>query len=165
MAFSSINHIGWILCRLLVRINLWIIYFIIYFFLNFLIINILNKNNFFFLNQIFSTKINPIIYFIFSVNILSLGGLPPLLGFLPKWLLIVFIRTNYANFIILLIIIITIVTLRFYINITLRAFIVNYSKIKWFNNYVSIYHIIITTTLTLLSTLRLIFISTINFRF
>lgn len=163
--FSSISHIRWILSRLIIRINMWTIYFSIYSFLNCLIISIFNINNFFFLNQIFNSKINSRIYFRFSINLLSLGGLPPFLGFLPKWLVVIFIRLNNINFIVLVIIVITLVTLRFYINITIRALIINYSKTKWLKTYSTSLINNAIFLLTFLSIFSLIFISFINFRF
>jgi len=62
------------------------------------------------------------------VNFLSLGGLPPFLGFAPKFIVaeaIIFI--NYY-FLLIIFIIINLVTLYFYLRISFSAFLIKSSK-------------------------------------
>jgi len=95
MAFSSINHLGWILAAIIYRESLWLIYLLIY---STLLINLTLLFNIFkisHINQLFSLFFkNNNLKFILSINLLSLGGLPPFLGFLPKWLVI---QANVLN--------------------------------------------------------------------
>jgi NADH-ubiquinone oxidoreductase chain 2 len=137
LAFSSINHIGWIITAIIFNENLWLIYFFIYSFLNFCIIYLFKIFQLFYLNQIYSLFINS--YFLkFSLltSILSLGGLPPFLGFIPKWLIIqslIFIKINFIN---LFLICISLITLFYYLKISFSAFILNYNEFNWnFKNY------------------------------
>lgn len=152
LAFSSINHISWLLIAEYYRNNLWIFYFLLYRIINVSIIIIFKIFNLFHLNQIFlSNKNNLIIKFCFFINFFSLGGLPPFLGFLPKWLIIENIIKSKIFFLIFFIIIITLITLFFYTRLTISAFILSYSSIKW--NY---FYTLIKTPLNLTLLLNLI---------
>nr|YP_009128358.1 NADH dehydrogenase subunit 2 [Tribolium confusum]AJP09522.1 NADH dehydrogenase subunit 2 [Tribolium confusum] len=89
LALSSINHIGWMLSSLMTSISLWLIYFLIYSLINLNIILIFNKTKTFYLNQLNNiTSMNKLTKFIVMLNFLSLGGLPPFIGFMPKWFVI-----------------------------------------------------------------------------
>nr|YP_009470459.1 NADH dehydrogenase subunit 2 [Rhadinosa nigrocyanea]AVF96874.1 NADH dehydrogenase subunit 2 [Rhadinosa nigrocyanea] len=87
MAFSSINHTAWMLASMLSYTKMWMIYFSVYSIMNIFIITIFNKFNIFYINQLNSVDLKSIKYLI-MLNILSLAGLPPLVGFMPKWLVI-----------------------------------------------------------------------------
>nr|YP_009741697.1 NADH dehydrogenase subunit 2 [Thaumatosmylus hainanus]QID76376.1 NADH dehydrogenase subunit 2 [Thaumatosmylus hainanus] len=133
MAYSSINHIGWMLSTFMISNYFLMIYFLLYSFLSFSIIFMFHYFNVFFINQCFNLMNNsPILKFSFFCNFLSLGGLPPFLGFLPKWLVIQNLALNYS-FMIFIMVILTLITLFFYIRITYAAFMLNYSNIKWFS--------------------------------
>jgi len=152
IAYSSITHIGWIISLAsLHKLIATIIYFIIY---SLLISPI------FLLFQKFSVRtrisINkliikvPIIQFISPVLLLSLGGLPPLTGFLPKWITIILISDSNP-YIILLLICGAIINLYFYLNITFNILLspniltipINKPKIKSINILISISTIIL----------------------
>ena len=92
-------------------------------------------------------------------NLLSLGGLPPFLGFLPKWLVIQYTTINIQLFILIIIIIITLITLYFYLRVSYSAFILNYTEIN-FINYIQFNKISIICYLTIrfISIFGLIFI-------
>nr|ARH54793.1 NADH dehydrogenase subunit 2 [Trigonopterus sp. AH-2016] len=122
MAYSSINHTGWMLSSLLSSINVWFYYFTIYSFINFNIILVFNKYHIFYFNQL--TKLlnfNKKLKLLFSMNFLSLGGLPPFLGFLPKWLTINFLVNKNFIALSLILILSTLVSLYFYTRITLSS--------------------------------------------
>lgn len=133
IAFSSINHIGWIIRRLLFNENIWLIYFSFYFILLINIFLFFNFLNIYYINQtfinLFSNKYLKIIFFLL---LLSLGGLPPFLGFFPKWIIIELIISKNLYFMIFIIVIFTLITLFFYIRITYTAFLLNNKKINWF---------------------------------
>nr|YP_010166738.1 NADH dehydrogenase subunit 2 [Porhydrus obliquesignatus]QRV62842.1 NADH dehydrogenase subunit 2 [Porhydrus obliquesignatus] len=127
LAYSSINHIGWLLSSFLINEIIWMIYFFIYSFINLSIIMTFNKINTNMLKQLYSTmNFNPLMKFFIFMNFLSLGGLPPFLGFLPKWMIIQNLSFNFflLNF---LLIMMTLITLFFYIRMT-------YSSIMMYNN-------------------------------
>nr|AUQ23308.1 NADH dehydrogenase subunit 2 [Pachyrhinus yasumatsui] len=123
LAYSSINHMSWMISALLNSITIWIYYFLIYSFINMSIVLIMKNFNIFFLNQLsmiftHSKKIK----FIFMMNFLSLGGLPPFLGFLPKWLTINNMIDNKHYFLAILLIMFTLISLFFYLRITFSSF-------------------------------------------
>nr|AND95994.1 NADH deshydrogenase subunit 2 [Onthophagus tricornis] len=144
LAFSSINHLSWMISSMLFFETIWMFYFLTYMIITFNIIMILKKLNVFHLNQLFSTLNNfPMIKFFFNLNFMSLGGLPPFLGFMPKWLTIQMMVKMNMLFISLLIIVMTLITLFFYMRIvTLSMIILTNNKIpinnetysKSFNN-------------------------------
>nr|AUW38606.1 NADH dehydrogenase subunit 2 [Symphylus caribbeanus] len=94
MGYSSINHLGWMMSLSKVKNN-WMVYLIVYSSMVGLLCwmfdqyNIVHINQMANMNMSFTEKMN---YF---VAMMSLGGLPPFLGFLPKWLVIqTFIESN-----------------------------------------------------------------------
>lgn len=132
IAFSSINHLGWILAAIILSENLWIIYFYIYSILSITITFLFNTFKIFHINQFFSRFINSFyLKFFILIPLLSLGGLPPFLGFLPKWLVIQSITLNNQYFIIFLIVCITLLTLFYYLRICYSSFIINYWTTNW----------------------------------
>nr|YP_008757728.1 NADH dehydrogenase subunit 2 [Cavariella salicicola]AGF93745.1 NADH dehydrogenase subunit 2 [Cavariella salicicola] len=140
LAMSSINNSTWMLIAILMNENLWINYFWIYSILNFLIIKMLNNYNINYMNQMKFFNLN----FFFKLNmlmmILSIMGLPPMLGFLMKWMLIKTLIFNKMYFILMMLIILTILNLFFYIKMT-YFLLFNFNLFnKWFlqnkkNNY------------------------------
>lgn len=133
IAFSSINHIGWIFIRLIFNESVWFNYFIFYRIFSISIIIIFKNFNIFFINQIFLLKINYYHKITIFCSFLSLGGLPPFLGFFPKWIIIQFIL-KFRILLLLIIIFCSLVILYFYLRICYSAFIIyghfNIIKIK-----------------------------------
>nr|ARH54806.1 NADH dehydrogenase subunit 2 [Trigonopterus sp. 5 AH-2016] len=115
MAFSSINHMGWMIAALICSMNLWLYYFMIYSLINISIIMLFNKYHMFYINQ-FSKLFayNKNLKLMFMCNFFSLGGLPPFIGFLPKWLVINYlVKFNFTSLSTILVIL-TLMTLYFY---------------------------------------------------
>nr|YP_010166673.1 NADH dehydrogenase subunit 2 [Mystonectes coelamboides]QRV62764.1 NADH dehydrogenase subunit 2 [Mystonectes coelamboides] len=125
MAYSSINHIGWMLSTFLINDMLWIIYFSIYSFMSLSIIQIFNKFNLFMLKQVFNMMNSKyLIKFFLITNLLSLGGLPPFLGFFPKWIIIQNLSLN--NFLMItFMIMMTLITLFFYLRIAYSSIMIS----------------------------------------
>ena len=134
IAYSSIGHLGWIISAIIIRNNLWLIYFIIYSLLNIAVLYLFYNQSIYQLSQAYFIKNNATIKFSIIIRILSLGGLPPFLGFLPKWLVIQGLSLQYSFFILLFIVIITLMTLYFYIRVIFRAFIFMSQENKWARN-------------------------------
>nr|QBF01183.1 NADH dehydrogenase subunit 2 [Stegana latigena] len=132
MAFSSINHLGWMLMALNSNEIIWMIYFLMYSFLSFTLIFMFNNYKIFHFNQMFSLFFNSkILKFILFMNFLSLGGLPPFLGFLPKWLVIQQLSLENQYFLLFTLIMTTLITLFFYLRICYSAFMLNYYENNW----------------------------------
>lgn len=139
IAYSSINHLGWIIASIQINESLWIIYFLFYCFLSFNLIFIFNIYSVSHINQLFSIFFNnkQVKFFIF-INFLSLGGLPPFIGFIPKWIVIQQITYNNQLILIFIIIITALITLFFYLRLCYSAFIINYFELNI--NYISNIH-------------------------
>nr|ARH53818.1 NADH dehydrogenase subunit 2 [Elaphrus cupreus] len=131
MAYSSINHLGWMLSSFLNNEMIWMIYFSIYSFISMTLILMLNKFNIFYIKQMFMLmNKNILIKFSMLLNLLSLGGLPPFLGFLPKWMIIQYL-SNYM-YLILFMILMTLITLFFYLRIAYSSLILSHNEM-YFN--------------------------------
>nr|AEY80443.1 NADH dehydrogenase subunit 2 [Apsiphortica xui] len=132
MAFSSINHLGWMISALTFSETIWMIYFFIYSFLSFTLTFMFNIFKIYHLSQLFSSYFNSkILKFIFFMNFLSLGGLPPFLGFLPKWIVIEQLTFNNQLFSLLILTVSSLITLFFYLRICYSAFMLNYFENNW----------------------------------
>lgn len=153
LAFSSISHLGWIGSIIYFNSSLWLDYFRIYCFTRFILCLsfwILNLNYF---SQLTLTK-NINHKFIIFVNILSLGGLPPLLGFLPKWIAIIVVRSSFPILVIL--IMSRLITLYFYTRLCFRTFTLYLQSIVWFQKNKQTKNFYVLRILTLLSLIGII---------
>nr|YP_004935244.1 NADH dehydrogenase subunit 2 [Arachnocampa flava]AET13069.1 NADH dehydrogenase subunit 2 [Arachnocampa flava] len=136
MAFSSINHMSWMLLTIIFNETLWLFYLLSYFFLSFCLIFIFHINQMFYLNQLFNMVYIPFWFkFFFMINLLSLGGLPPFFGFLPKWFVINMMILNNQYFIILILIFMSLITLFFYLRICYSSFMINYENMNFNYNF------------------------------
>nr|WFS78625.1 NADH dehydrogenase subunit 2 [Phyllozelus siccus siccus] len=132
LAYSSINHAGWMMGSMLLTDDLWMIYFLIYSLLNYTIIVHLNQLNVFYSPQAFlyykyDASLKVVAYCLF----LSLGGLPPFLGFMPKWLVIHTLIMSNHTFLALVLVMATLITLFYYIRLLIPGFMFVYQFSPW----------------------------------
>nr|ARH54000.1 NADH dehydrogenase subunit 2 [Stomis pumicatus] len=133
MAYSSINHLGWMISSFLNSEMIWLIYFLLYSFISITLISMLNMFKIFYLKQMYSfMNKNILIKFSLLLNLLSLGGLPPFLGFLPKWMIIQYLSNNYM-YLLFFMIMMTLITLFFYMRIMYTSLILFHNEMN-FNN-------------------------------
>nr|QBF00315.1 NADH dehydrogenase subunit 2 [Stegana sp. 1648 JL-2019] len=165
MAFSSINHLGWMLMALNTNESIWIIYFLMYSFLSFTLTFMFNNFKIFHFNQMFSLFFNSkILKFIYLMNFLSLGGLPPFLGFLPKWLVIQQLSLDNQYFMLIILVMSTLITLFFYLRICYSAFMLNYYENNWMiNMYSNSFNYYLYVILSFFSIFGLMMISILYF--
>ena len=126
IAYSSITHIGWIIALIYKNISIpTIIYFRLYVILVIPIFLLINRINAKTINQLNSrAKSNNNQYIIIPILLLSLGGLPPLTGFFPKWFAIYLISPS--SFILLMSLIVgSLINLYYYLNITFSSILRN----------------------------------------
>lgn len=89
IAYSSISHIAWILARRAISNRLTAIYFAFYSFITIILIlpiKSIAKSTTSEFN--ISTQLSNNLSSSTILHLLSLGGIPPLLGFIPKWIII-----------------------------------------------------------------------------
>nr|YP_010491852.1 NADH dehydrogenase subunit 2 [Ocypus graeseri]UWM92638.1 NADH dehydrogenase subunit 2 [Ocypus graeseri] len=159
-AYSSINHIGWMIGSMFVFETIWIYYFLIYTLISLNIILIFFILNIFYLKQLFiSMNNNFIMKFFFVFNFLSLGGLPPFIGFFPKWLTIENLIVSNLFLLAFTMVVLTLLTLFYYVRIMFSTLVMNMMEINYlidakFNqfwtlvsNFMSIFGFLICTVL------------------
>nr|QVY57857.1 NADH dehydrogenase subunit 2 [Trissolcus japonicus] len=95
LAYSSINHMSWMMIINLTIEKMFFIYMFIYTSINMMLMKTLEWMNIKFINKIFSTKISFSNKMIMFLTILSLGGIPPTIGFLIKWSSIFSLKMNF----------------------------------------------------------------------
>nr|WOR80771.1 NADH dehydrogenase subunit 2 [Pygoluciola sp.] len=130
MTFSSINHMGWMMSGMLTEKTTWMVYFIVY---TITTINItLMMKNIFYLNQLFPTLNNsPSMKMFFMLNFMSLSGIPPFLGFLPKWMVIQTLIENKMFMLTLIMIIFTLIMIYVYMRIIMTSLIMKSNQPNW----------------------------------
>nr|YP_010729895.1 NADH dehydrogenase subunit 2 [Parnassius hannyngtoni]WEF74766.1 NADH dehydrogenase subunit 2 [Parnassius hannyngtoni] len=162
MSFSSINNLGWMLAALMMTENLWIFYLMMYSFLISIMCFFFNMLNIYYINQLFIVNMKFSLKMSLLINFLSLGGLPPFLGFFPKWIIINFLIMNKLFMISFIFIMMSLIMLFFYIRIMYSSIMFNYLKMKWFKNFMKNYLLMIMNIFSMISLLGMI-ISTFMF--
>nr|QFK68872.1 NADH dehydrogenase subunit 2 [Graphium doson] len=157
MSFSSINNLGWMITALMISENLWFMYLFLYSFLISIMCFFFNILNIYFINQLFIINMNFKIKFYFMINFLSLGGLPPFLGFFPKWIIINFLINNNMNFISFIFIMMSLIMLFIYIRIIYSSVIFNFFKMKWLKMFIKNNNLMLINIFSMISLLGMIF--------
>nr|URW97156.1 NADH dehydrogenase subunit 2 [Crocidura foetida doriae]URW97195.1 NADH dehydrogenase subunit 2 [Crocidura foetida doriae]URW97208.1 NADH dehydrogenase subunit 2 [Crocidura foetida doriae]URW97221.1 NADH dehydrogenase subunit 2 [Crocidura foetida doriae] len=137
MAYSSIAHMGWMMAILIYNPNLSLLNLLIY---------ILMTSSMFMLLIFTSTTSTlslsltwnktPIITMTSLITLLSLGGLPPLTGFMPKWMIIQELTKNNSVILPTLMAILALLNLFFYMRLTYSTALtmfptMNNTKLMW----------------------------------
>nr|ALO70344.1 NADH deshydrogenase subunit 2 [Atheta gagatina] len=155
LAYSSINHMAWMISAMFFSETIWFFYFITYLILTLNIVIMFKLMNIYYYNQLLiSMNSNLLMKFMFSLNFLSLGGLPPFLGFYPKWLTIQYMISLNWILLVFIMVMLTLLTLFYYMRLIFNVLVltnneINYFKMPLFNNVI----IIIFNTLSLSSLL------------
>nr|QTZ20361.1 NADH dehydrogenase subunit 2 [Spodoptera picta] len=136
MAFSSINNLGWMIMSISISETLWIFYFMMYSFMISIMCFFFYILNMYFINQLFINNMNFLIKINILINFLSLGGLPPFIGFFPKWIIINFLINNNMYLMTFIFVMMSLIMLFFYIRISYSTIMFNYMKNKWFKIYI-----------------------------
>nr|YP_010024722.1 NADH dehydrogenase subunit 2 [Colias fieldii]QOQ35012.1 NADH dehydrogenase subunit 2 [Colias fieldii] len=136
MTFSSINNLGWLLAAMMISENLWLMYFIFYTFLILIMCFMFFLMNVYYINQIINLNLNILLKISLFINFFSLGGLPPFLGFFPKWMIINYLMYNNLYLINFIFLMSSLIMLFFYIRIVYLSILLNFFKLKWFKIYI-----------------------------
>nr|YP_010319223.1 NADH dehydrogenase subunit 2 [Parasesarma eumolpe]QJH91604.1 NADH dehydrogenase subunit 2 [Parasesarma eumolpe] len=133
IAFSSINHMSWMMIAISTGDVFWFIYFIIYTFILFSITSMFFNLQMFTLSNLIQSDQNSIMHSILiSFNLLSLGGLPPFTGFIPKWMLIQMMVNMNMYIPLFFLLFSALITLYFYLRVIIM-FIILLNPIMNFN--------------------------------
>nr|UYL27236.1 NADH dehydrogenase subunit 2 [Alectorobius spheniscus] len=128
LAFSSISHMAWIMTLMLISSNFWMIYLTLYSLITFSIILIMKTYKIDFIN--FNKKINMNVNFFIIIMLLSLGGMPPTLGFMMKWITLKIILKNFISISIPLIMS-SLINLYFYLRLSYNSMLKFMNFHKW----------------------------------
>nr|QLY89472.1 NADH dehydrogenase subunit 2 [Limnia unguicornis] len=132
LAYSSINHLGWMLIAMTSSEILWLNYYSFYVFLSFIVVILFNFMGVGSLNQLFSMPFHSLaIKFMLFLGILSLGGLPPFVGFFPSWMVIEQLILNSQFVMVFILVLCSLVTLFFYLRLGYSAFVIGHSESNW----------------------------------
>nr|YP_009351755.1 NADH dehydrogenase subunit 2 [Nasutitermes macrocephalus]AQP30611.1 NADH dehydrogenase subunit 2 [Nasutitermes macrocephalus] len=132
LTYSSINHTGWMLIALTTSENLWMVYFAIYSTLALTVVSAIKLSGVSFINQTMMTnKETALMKFMMFTSLLSLGGLPPFLGFLPKWIVIQAMITNNMAPLATIVVVTSLITLYYYLKISYSSFMILNTEPKW----------------------------------
>nr|UJG45462.1 NADH dehydrogenase subunit 2 [Ceraclea annulicornis] len=135
MSFSSINHLGWMMSAMILNFNIFLIYFINYTMLNFILCKMFHLLNIKILLNMFLSNFNNNYKIILLINFLSLSGLPPFLGFFPKWLVIMNLMINNHYTLMMILIMTALINLFFYLRILISTFMLSHNQLKWMINF------------------------------
>lgn len=118
LAYSSIHHLGWIIIVGILNNSRWILYLVIYGIVLFRVVVLLFKDDIIDLRYFYMSKYK----IIYIIRMLSIGGVPPLLGFYLKWIALVNIISIGIIYLFILIIV-SVVILYVYIRIIYDVYI------------------------------------------
>nr|YP_010952696.1 NADH dehydrogenase subunit 2 [Trapezia lutea]WMQ53116.1 NADH dehydrogenase subunit 2 [Trapezia lutea] len=134
MAFSSINHMSWMLIAIFISDFMWLTYFTFYILISLSIIVFFNSfHSYYFSDLLNLSYSNPYFSLLLPLNFLSLGGLPPFTGFIPKWFMIQNMLMNEMFFPLLFLILSALITLFYYLRI-LMPFILFINPVLFTNS-------------------------------
>nr|YP_010611020.1 NADH dehydrogenase subunit 2 [Histiotus macrotus]WAQ70498.1 NADH dehydrogenase subunit 2 [Histiotus macrotus]WAQ70511.1 NADH dehydrogenase subunit 2 [Histiotus macrotus]WAQ70524.1 NADH dehydrogenase subunit 2 [Histiotus macrotus]WAQ70628.1 NADH dehydrogenase subunit 2 [Histiotus macrotus]WAQ70667.1 NADH dehydrogenase subunit 2 [Histiotus macrotus] len=137
LAYSSIAHMGWMISVLVYNPTMTLLNLFIYIPMTITTFMLLMMNS-----TTTTTSLShmwnkmPLITMFVLITMLSLGGLPPLTGFLPKWLILQEMVKNENIFMSTLMALMALLSLYFYVRITYTTSLtlfptMNNTKINW----------------------------------
>nr|YP_009501944.1 NADH dehydrogenase subunit 2 [Pariaconus pele]AWU49012.1 NADH dehydrogenase subunit 2 [Pariaconus pele] len=145
MIFSSINNTGWMLLTMMDSFLLFWIYFMNYMLFTLMMMKFLWKSQIKWISQIKSSS--PSVKWMYFSIMMSMSGLPPFMGFTPKWLTIKYLFFNNM-LVILICACLSIITLFFYLKSSISLITMMFTTKKWMLNFV--YSINITFMINLI---------------
>nr|NP_008752.1 NADH dehydrogenase subunit 2 [Cavia porcellus]AJE26518.1 NADH dehydrogenase subunit 2 [Cavia porcellus]QIQ22933.1 NADH dehydrogenase subunit 2 [Cavia porcellus]CAB51819.1 NADH dehydrogenase subunit 2 [Cavia porcellus] len=137
MAYSSIAHMGWMAAILIYNPSIMMMNYIIYTFLTTSMFSMFIMYNNTTTSSLSHTwNISPLLTAMMMITLLSLGGLPPLTGFAPKWLIIQEMMKNNNIILPTAMAMVTLLNLYFYMRLVYSTSLTlfpskNNTKIKW----------------------------------
>nr|QZJ46148.1 NADH dehydrogenase subunit 2 [Crocidura nicobarica] len=137
MAYSSIAHMGWMMAILIYNPNLSLLNLLIYIFMTssmFMLLIFTSTTSTLSLSLTWNKT--PIITIMSLITLLSLGGLPPLTGFMPKWMIIQELTKNNSAILSTSMAILALLNLFFYMRLTYSTTLTmfpttNNTKLMW----------------------------------
>nr|YP_007626746.1 NADH dehydrogenase subunit 2 [Tragulus kanchil]AEP22288.1 NADH dehydrogenase subunit 2 [Tragulus kanchil] len=159
MAYSSIAHMGWMMTILLYNPTITLLNLTIYIIMTSTMFMLFMANSTTTMLSLSHTwNKTPVMTTLVLVTLLSMGGLPPLSGFMPKWIIIQELTKNNSIILPTFMAITALLNLYFYVRLTYSTALTmfpstNNMKMKWQFN--STKHMTLLPTMIILSTMLL----------
>nr|AWV83809.1 NADH dehydrogenase subunit 2 [Tettigades auropilosa]AWV83822.1 NADH dehydrogenase subunit 2 [Tettigades auropilosa]AWV83835.1 NADH dehydrogenase subunit 2 [Tettigades auropilosa] len=131
IAYSSIYNLGWIISGINMFMHSWFIYFLIYSSTLFMLCYLFNLNNLNYLNQFFLIYNNFYGWLIMMVLFMSMGGLPPFLGFIPSMFMIYSLVNGEFYMMCMFLLMSALVVLFFYLRVVFTGLMINSLSLKF----------------------------------
>lgn len=128
LTYSSMAHGAWIIMAIITKPSLWIIYFAMYTLMLYLIIIVMNKFIIEKISDIYRAKLTWRAKAACIFTIMSIGGLPPFLGFTAKFLVLKMTLGAYI-YVMLILVIISLLSIKFYLKICFSSLIIRENQI------------------------------------
>ncbi|BCX71401.1 NADH dehydrogenase subunit 2 (mitochondrion) [Penaeus japonicus] len=132
VAYSSINHMAWMMSAILISETDWLLYFSFYCLISSSVAILLSFQEAFHISHIVNhSAYSPEMKMLTFMSLLSLGGLPPFTGFIPKWIIIQEMVSSGMFIILTVLLASALLTLFYYLRITMTALSISSPKTKW----------------------------------
>nr|ANN13249.1 NADH dehydrogenase subunit 2 [Astacus leptodactylus]ANN13262.1 NADH dehydrogenase subunit 2 [Astacus leptodactylus] len=131
MAFSSINHMSWMFFAMITSEVCWLIYFMVYCFLSIVVVMSFYSQQAYHFSHLINSSVPFTPKMISMMSLFSLGGLPPFLGFIPKWIVIQEMIAGQLFYSLIIILLSSLFTLYFYIRISISFLTLIFPFSSW----------------------------------
>uniref|UniRef100_A0AAU7YTL9 NADH-ubiquinone oxidoreductase chain 2 n=1 Tax=Sinophasma brevipenne TaxID=3127808 RepID=A0AAU7YTL9_9NEOP len=131
MAYSSISNNGWMMAAMLMSELMWMMYFVFYSIMTIIMTTSMNIYKNYHINQMCSMNESTTKKFLLLMNMLSISGLPPMMGFMPKWLVIQSTMTVNEFLLLSTMVIMTLITVYYYLRIMFSVMMLMNINPKW----------------------------------
>nr|YP_004021417.1 NADH dehydrogenase subunit 2 [Heteropteryx dilatata]BAJ24543.1 NADH dehydrogenase subunit 2 [Heteropteryx dilatata] len=135
MAYSSISNNGWMLMAMMISETMWLMFFFMYMIMMTIMTMTMKNHKNYHINQITSMNETTTKKFMLMLNMLSISGLPPMLGFMPKWMIIQSMMTMKELMLMSIMIIMTLITVYYYLRIMFPVMLLTNPEPSWNNPY------------------------------
>nr|QKY63779.1 NADH dehydrogenase subunit 2 [Dipetalogaster maximus] len=134
LGYSSINHMGWMIACMKFNNEFWMKYLIIYSIIVIMMTTLFNSYSSFFINQMVNSSPTFMEKSLIIILFLSLGGLPPFIGFMPKWLVIQSMISSNSAMVMFIMVMSALITLFYYLRLISSTLLIYSTTIKWNQN-------------------------------
>nr|YP_010223330.1 NADH dehydrogenase subunit 2 [Macrohectopus branickii]UCL27462.1 NADH dehydrogenase subunit 2 [Macrohectopus branickii] len=124
MAYSAISHMSWLLAALLCNSWIWLVYFTAYTLVLVCLVSLLSHSQLMSLNNL-TTMNKSYLSFMTSLSIMSLGGLPPFTGFVPKFMLLPYLASSPWSVLLVPLLASTFISLFFYARLLMASLVLS----------------------------------------
>nr|AUJ22077.1 NADH dehydrogenase subunit 2 [Tettigades chilensis]AWV83861.1 NADH dehydrogenase subunit 2 [Tettigades chilensis] len=131
IAYSSIYNLGWIIGGINMFMHSWFIYFLIYSLTLSMLCYLFSLNNLNYLNQFFLIYNDLYSWLIMMVLFMSMGGLPPFLGFIPSMFMVYSLVSMEFYMMCMLLVMSALVVLFFYLRVVFTGLMINSLSLKF----------------------------------